>query len=141
MSNEYQPGIAICPGETITELMLERGWTPEDAAVALNLSEEEMHQVIDGKAPISMELAKRLARVFGAKEDFWIHLEIQYGRTKTRLCEEALRGIYAFTESARAGEEDHIVRHRLTVDIPDIIEQAIPDICKPKQLTDDELPF
>lgn len=74
----FVPDVPVPPGETIAELLEERGITQSDFAQLLGRTEKNVSQLINGKAPLSHELAIDLERVLGAPSAFWNNLESGY---------------------------------------------------------------
>jgi HTH-type transcriptional regulator / antitoxin HigA len=74
----FVPDVAIPPGETIGEILDERGITQADFALMLGRTEKNVSQLINGKAPISHELAIDLERVLGVPAALWNNLEAVY---------------------------------------------------------------
>jgi HTH-type transcriptional regulator/antitoxin HigA len=77
-SYRYVPDVAIAPGETISEILEERGITQADFALMLGRTEKNVSQLINGKAPISHEFAIDLERVLGVPAAMWNSLESTY---------------------------------------------------------------
>lgn len=50
------------PGDTIADILEERGWSPADFAQRIGYTTTHVNQLIRGKAPISEETASRLER-------------------------------------------------------------------------------
>lgn len=86
--------IAVAPGETIKEQMEEQNIDFNSLAVKLDLSYEELEDLLCGKLPINEELAKKLENVFDIEKDFWLSLQATY--------EDTLLGLWTFAED----EED-----------------------------------
>jgi addiction module HigA family antidote len=74
----YTPDLAIPPGETISEILQERGITQTDFALMLGRTEKNVSQLVNGKAPVSPELAIDLERVLGVPAGMWNNLESTY---------------------------------------------------------------
>lgn len=78
MIHRYAPDVAIAPGETIAEILRERGIAQTDFALMLGRTEKNVSQLVNGKAPISPELAIDLERVLGVPAAMWNNLESTY---------------------------------------------------------------
>lgn len=83
--NDFSPDWVSHPGETIADLMEEKGWTQVELAERLGCSEKHLNQLIHGKVTLTTETATLLARVLGASVDFWLAREANYQRHKARL--------------------------------------------------------
>lgn len=75
---EFQPEWVSPPGDTIADLLEERGWTQAELADRTGYSTKYINQLIKGKVPLSGESALKLESVFGAPARFWMTREAQY---------------------------------------------------------------
>lgn len=75
---EFAPDWAEYPGESINDLLLERGWTQADLATRSGFTTKHVNLLLKGKAPITEETALKLERVLGSTARFWLNLEAQY---------------------------------------------------------------
>jgi len=66
------------PGETIADLIEERGWSQADLARRLGYTLKYMSLLIDGKASITEETALKLENVLGSTAGFWLRREALY---------------------------------------------------------------
>lgn len=85
LSVPFAPDWVLPPGESILDIAEERGWTQAELAQRLGYSEKHISQLINGKVPLSVEVAQRLARVLGSTMSFWLTLEANYQKHKARL--------------------------------------------------------
>ncbi len=95
MSNNYNPDVVSPPGETLAEVLQERGMSPAQLGERLGRPEEAVHEIIHGKMPLTKSDAERLARTLRVPADFWLTRERQYrlfleeseaqGRRRTEL--------------------------------------------------------
>ena len=74
----FEPDYVVPPGETLAEMLDERGLTQTELAQRLGVSLKHVNQVLKGTAPISAELALGLESVLGAPADFWLKRESLY---------------------------------------------------------------
>lgn len=72
LSAPFAPDWVLPPGESVLDLAEERGWTQGELALRLGYSEKHISQLINGKAPITVDAAQRLERVLGSSMDFWL---------------------------------------------------------------------
>ena len=77
-ATRFAPDWASPPGDTIADLLAERGWSQQELAQRLDYSEKHVSQLINGKVPLTEEAAARLASVLGAPVGFWLKRETQY---------------------------------------------------------------
>jgi len=66
------------PGDTILDLLEERGWTQQQLADRLGYSLKHVNQLIKAKVPLTEDAAIRLQNVLGAPVGFWLTREAQY---------------------------------------------------------------
>ena len=67
------------PGETLKEDVLpELRLTVTEAARQLGVSRQSLSRVLDGRAPITGDLAVRLAKWLGGEPDIWLRIQNQY---------------------------------------------------------------
>jgi len=81
----FEPDWVSPPGETISDIAEERGWTQTELARRLGYSEKHISQLINGKVPLSLGVALDLERVLGSTADFWLAREANYQRHLARL--------------------------------------------------------
>lgn len=67
------------PGAILKEMYMDPlGVTVTQAADALDVSRKHVSAIVNGRAPVSPDMAARLAGVFGTEPDIWINLQAQY---------------------------------------------------------------
>lgn len=67
------------PGEILRELYLEpMGVTITEAAEALGVSRKHISAIVNGRAPVTPDMAMRLAVVFTTEPETWVNLQAQY---------------------------------------------------------------
>lgn len=84
-ATRFAPDWASPPGDTIADLLEERGWSQQELAQRLDYSEKHVSQLINGKVPLTEEAAARLASVLGAPVGFWLKREAQYREQLAKL--------------------------------------------------------
>lgn len=70
--------ILIFPGETLSELLEERGMTQAELAERMGRPLKTINEIIKGKASITPETAIQLEGVFSVPASFWMNLESNY---------------------------------------------------------------
>lgn len=75
---EYRPTSVSPPGETLSDILEERGITQTQLSVRLGRSGKNLSQIVNGKAPITPDLAVDLERVLGTPARFWLARESRY---------------------------------------------------------------
>lgn len=67
------------PGEILKEMHMEPlGVTVTKAADALGVTRKHVSAIVNGHAPVTLDMAARLAGVFGTEPEIWINLQAQY---------------------------------------------------------------
>jgi antitoxin HigA-1 len=66
------------PGELIGDSLAELSITIDEAADALGVSSQELHDVVSGRAAITPQLAVRLEKAIGSTADAWRRMQIMY---------------------------------------------------------------
>ena len=67
------------PGEVLRNLYLAPlGVSITTVADALGVSRKHVSEIVNGHAPVSADMAVRLAAAFGTEPDLWVNLQAQY---------------------------------------------------------------
>ncbi len=90
-AGSFAPDWISPPGDTILDLVEERGWTQADLADRLGYSRKHVNQLVRGKASLSEDAALRLHRVLGGSVGFWLTREARY---RERLAASREAGLY-----------------------------------------------
>lgn len=77
-TTEYRPTSVSPPGATLLDVLEERGITQADLAQRLDRSTKNISEVVNGKAPITSDLALALEQTLGIPARFWIAREAIY---------------------------------------------------------------
>ncbi len=80
----YNPTSVSPPGSTLCDLLDERGISQKVLSIRLGRSDKNLSQIVNGKAPITPELAIDLERVLGTPARFWLERESRYQEWLTR---------------------------------------------------------
>lgn len=75
------------PGETISDILEERGWSQADLAARMDYSPKHINLLVKGKAGITEEAALKLERVLGSTAGFWLNREAHYREALARRAE------------------------------------------------------
>ena len=86
----YDPDLVLPPGDTLMEVLQERGMTQAELATRTGLSTKHINQIVKGRAPITADTALLLERATGVAARVWSNLEVAY-REHTSRIEEAER--------------------------------------------------
>ena len=72
------PELIIHPGETIADLLAERGMSQQELAARTGVTSAFVSNVINGKKGISSNFAYALECAFGVPKTFWLNLQANY---------------------------------------------------------------
>ncbi len=87
----FSPDWISTPGDTILDLLQERGWKQTEFAERIGFTTKHVSQLINGKSALTENAAIRLERVLGSSVRFWMNRESQYREALAREAElEAL---------------------------------------------------
>ena len=89
MTNEYAPDYVSPPGETLQELLEERGMPQAELAQRTGRPKKTINEIVQGKAAITPETALQLEHVLGVPAGFWNRREANYREHLARLEEES----------------------------------------------------
>jgi HTH-type transcriptional regulator/antitoxin HigA len=85
----FSPEWASAPGETIKDVLDERGIAAARFADMLGEPPELLHDLFIGSRPITIELARRLRDTLGGSVEFWMQRDLQYRADSERFANEA----------------------------------------------------
>jgi addiction module HigA family antidote len=92
LSNSYLPSTVTPPGETLAELLEERGIRQNELAVRMDVTPKFINDLISGKASISPTVALSLERTLDVPADFWLTRDAHFQANRARLTShEALK--------------------------------------------------
>src|SRR5277367_5694476 len=86
--SEFRPNWASAPGETIADIISERGWTVKELANRLGQTFERTDDLMQGRAAITIRTARHLAQVLGASVEFWMARDIQFRDGKLQAADQ-----------------------------------------------------
>lgn len=79
VTNQYKPDYVSPPGETLLEIMEERQISRPGLARVLGFPLYLLNQIIEGKSPITPEIARHLERVLNRPTaEYWLRREQLY---------------------------------------------------------------
>jgi HTH-type transcriptional regulator/antitoxin HigA len=76
--SSFNPDWVSPPGDTICDLLGERSWSRAEFAERLRLEFDTAEGLIQGRIPISQDIATTLEKLFGASAEFWMTREREY---------------------------------------------------------------
>lgn len=74
----YMPDVVSAPGETLKEMLDERGMTQKDLAARTGRPLKTINEIVKGKAQITPETAVQFERALGLPAAFWNEREAHY---------------------------------------------------------------
>jgi HTH-type transcriptional regulator / antitoxin HigA len=84
-SKEFCPDWASAPGDTIADILRERDLSEVEFARRIGHTPDDVKALLQGRATITIAIARRLERVLGASVEFWISRDFQYRQDVARL--------------------------------------------------------
>jgi addiction module HigA family antidote len=85
MKNPPHPGELV--GDNLDELRI----TISNAAKALGISRQQLHNVISGRNSITPEMAVRLEKALGSTADTWLRMQMNYDLAQVRARASSLK--------------------------------------------------
>lgn len=76
--NVYKNLIAFHPGEYISDLIEDLNMTQAEFAKRLGTTPKTISKIINGEAPVSVDIASRLDKLTGISYDTWMNLQATY---------------------------------------------------------------
>lgn len=76
---------AVAPGEYLEEWLEESALTQQQLADRLGCSRKQVNEIVNGRAPVTIDTALRLERVTCIPADSWLRYEVAYRGDLTRL--------------------------------------------------------
>ncbi len=77
-THEFEPDFVSLPGETLQEVLEERGISQANLAERTGRPKKTINEIVQGKTAITPETALQLERVLGVPATFWNNLERDY---------------------------------------------------------------
>jgi HTH-type transcriptional regulator/antitoxin HigA len=81
----FSPNWVSAPGDTIADILRERNLSVADLAHHMGDSPEQVTDLLQGRASITLGIARRLEAVLGASVEFWMARDFQYREDTARL--------------------------------------------------------
>jgi HTH-type transcriptional regulator/antitoxin HigA len=88
IANEYVPTDVSAPGETLSEILSERGISQADLADRMGRPKKTINEIMNGKAAITPQTALELELVLRIPAEFWIARERDYRTYRARQDQE-----------------------------------------------------
>lgn len=84
-TQSFEPDWASAPGETVGDILRERGLSASELADRLEKPVEQIEALLEGRTSFTIELARRLEEVLGGSVEFWMARDYQYREDVARL--------------------------------------------------------
>jgi HTH-type transcriptional regulator/antitoxin HigA len=84
-TDEFRPNWSSAPGDTIADLLRERHLSLIDFARRIGQTPDAVTGLLEGRATITIGIARKLEEVLGASVEFWMSRDFQYRRDVSRL--------------------------------------------------------
>ena len=81
------PFVATHPGEMIKDELRERKLTQKQFALETGIKPSVLSETINGKRPVSKNMALALEQTLGIPADIWMNLQTQYDLDSVRIAE------------------------------------------------------
>jgi HTH-type transcriptional regulator/antitoxin HigA len=83
--SDFRPNWISPPGDTINDLLRERGIALAEFADRMGQTLERVTELVQGRSTITIRVARRLEEVLGASVEFWMSRDFQYREDVARL--------------------------------------------------------
>ncbi|WP_195701628.1 helix-turn-helix transcriptional regulator [Companilactobacillus futsaii] len=90
--------IAVAPGATIYEQIMDRKITISDFSQQIGMDKKETEQLFTGKIKITPEIANKLTKILDIPTTFWLNMETQYRDDLKQIELEQKNNGYNFSE-------------------------------------------
>ena len=117
----YKPDYAVSPGETLAEMLNERGMSQAELARRTGISTKHVNLILKGSAPISPDTALKLERVLNVSARVWNALEANYRGHLSRL--EESRQLQQHVGWASKALVNELIRRGCISQFADRVEQ------------------
>jgi addiction module HigA family antidote len=72
------------PGLLVKECLEDLGLSVAEAAAALHITRQQLHNVIAGRSNVTPEMAIRFEKAFGGTADTWLRMQMNYDLAQMR---------------------------------------------------------
>lgn len=84
-THEFHPDWVSAPGDTIADILRERGLSVDEFAVHIGHTPDQANDLLQGRATITIGIARRLEQAVGGSVEFWMSRDFQYRQDVVRL--------------------------------------------------------
>ena len=68
----------VHPGLLVKECLDDLGLTVAEAAAALHITRQQLHNIVAGRSGVTPEMAIRFEKTFGGTADTWLRMQVNY---------------------------------------------------------------
>ena len=83
--DQFCPNWTSAPGETIVDILHERGISPDRFAELMECSTDDVQDLLRGRSTITISMARRLSQVLGASLEFWMSRDFHFREDVKRI--------------------------------------------------------
>lgn len=85
LSQEFRPDWASPPGDTIRDILRERHISEVEFARLMRITSERASELLEGRASVTIGIARRLESLFGASVEYWMSRDFQFREDLARF--------------------------------------------------------
>ena len=74
----------VHPGLLVRECLDDLGLTVAEAAAALHITRQQLHNIVAGRSGVTPEMAIRFEKAFGSTADTWLRMQMNYDLAQAR---------------------------------------------------------
>ncbi len=74
----------VHPGLLVKECLDDLGLTVAEAAAALHITRQQLHNIVAGRSGVTPEMAIRFEKAFGGTADTWLRMQVNYDLAQAR---------------------------------------------------------
>ena len=74
----------VHPGLLVKDCLDDLGLTVAEAASALHITRQQLHNIIAGRSSVTPEMAIRFEKAFGSTADTWLRMHMNYDLAQAR---------------------------------------------------------
>ena len=78
------------PGLLVKECIDDLGLSVAEAANGLDVTRQQLHNVISGRSAVTPEMALRFEKAFGGTADTWLRMQMNYDLAQVRNRKQAI---------------------------------------------------
>jgi addiction module HigA family antidote len=74
----------VHPGLLVKECLDDLGLTVAEAAAALHITRQQLHNIVAGRSGVTPEMAIRFEKAFAGTADTWLRMQVNYDLAQAR---------------------------------------------------------